>query len=161
MVTLEPMTTEEVGTWLEHSVIDFAEDLRKSRDLARGEALAKADTMLREILPQGERTSGHDFRWITDEGLRVGRIWLGPSPDDDTTLYIWDISVDDEQQGLGYGGATLDLVAVQARQRQLTGIALSVFETNASARQLYERKGYVPISSADGHVLMRLDLKDA
>ena len=160
MITLEPLTPGEAKTWIEQSLIGFAEDLAKTRNLGSGEALVEAKSMLREILPQGELTSGHEFRWITHAGNRVGRIWFGPTPGDETTLYIWDILVDNDQQGLGYGGATLDLVAGLARQRQLFAVALTVFDTNPEARRLYESKGYVVLSSDGGQVLMRLDLTE-
>ena len=71
MITLEPLTHGEAKTWIEQSLIDFAEDLAKTRNLGSGEALVEAKSMLQEILPQGELTRGT----TSDGSLTPGIGW--------------------------------------------------------------------------------------
>ncbi|HEY5891418.1 MAG TPA: GNAT family N-acetyltransferase [Acidimicrobiia bacterium] len=152
------MTTDEARSWLAESVVEFAHDLANAKDLDEAEALTKAKEMLQKMLPAHEATEGHSFNWIRDGANRVGRIWFGPSSNDHSTLYIWDISIADDKQGRGFGAKTLDLVTEIALQRGLSFVELSVFDANSDARRLYERKGYVEITSHEGQALMRLDL---
>jgi ribosomal protein S18 acetylase RimI-like enzyme len=158
MITLVSMTAEEARSWLAESERDFASDLAESRGLTQDEAIAQAQGILREILPRNETTTGHVFNWITDDGTHVGRVWFGPSSDDPTVLYIWDLSVDTDRRGQGLGGAALDAVAAIARDKGLASVLLSVFENNSDARRLYERKGFVAGQTEDGQTLMRLNL---
>ena len=157
MVTFARMTSHEADLFLRKSVVDFATDLSASTSMFPDEALEWARTKLVEILPERQNTFGHEFHWITHDGHRVGRVWFAPT--DEATLYIWDISVDPEHQGRGFGGAALDAIAALARQRELSGVALSVFVSNPDARRLYERKGYIAGDPNDGSVRMRLDVR--
>ena len=159
MITFVPMASHEVDSFLEKSAVDFAADLSASTSMLPDEALEWARTKLEEILPDRQDTLGHEFHWITHDGQRVGRVWFAPSLIDESTLYIWDIFVEPDHQGRGFGGAALDTLAALARQRELSGVALSVFVSNADARRLYERKGYVAEDPNDGSVKMRLDVR--
>lgn len=152
------MTPEEARSWLVDSLADFAEDLSMSKSLEPDEAMAMATKMLGEILPRQEATADHDFQWITHEGLRVGRVWYGPDPEDETGLYVWDLSVDDEHRNRGVGGSAMDAIAKVAETRALSAVALTVFDTNPDGRRLYERKGYVPVDEGRGQVKMKLDI---
>jgi ribosomal protein S18 acetylase RimI-like enzyme len=112
--------------------------------------------MLEEILPDGEDTHGHESAWQVAGGRHVGRIWFGSSPDDPEMLYIWDLALDEEQRGQGIGGESLDAVVHLARTSGLSGVALTVFETNDAARRVYERKGFTSGTSQGGQVEMTL-----
>lgn len=159
MVTLVPMTFDEADSFLRKSVVDFATDLSASTNMLPDEALEWARSKLEEILPERQNTLGHEFDWITHDGHRVGGVWFAPSLTEEGTLYIWDLFVDPEQQRRGFGGAAIDAIAALARERELSGLVLSVFDSNPDARRLYERKGFVAEDPNDGSVRMCFDLR--
>jgi ribosomal protein S18 acetylase RimI-like enzyme len=159
MVILVPMTSHEADSFLRKSVVDFATDLAASTSMLQDEALQWARAKLEEILPERQNTFGHEFDWIIHDGHRVGGVWFASSLTEEGTLFIWDIFVDPEHQHRGFGGAALDAIAALARERELSGVALSVFVSNPDARRLYERKGFVAENPNEGSVRMRLDLR--
>lgn len=57
------------------------------------------------------------------------------------------IVVDQEVRGKGIGAALLDRVIEFAASYDYTSVRLDVVDSNPRARQLYERKGFVPVRS--------------
>jgi hypothetical protein len=62
MIKLVSMTAEEARSWLAESERDYGAE---SRGLTHDEALARAQGMLREILPRHEATTGAGHGWGT------------------------------------------------------------------------------------------------
>ena len=56
--------------------------------------------------------------------------------------WIYDIEVNAEQRGKGYGRALLQAAEEEAARHGSKAIGLNVFGTNTVARQLYESSGY-------------------
>jgi ribosomal protein S18 acetylase RimI-like enzyme len=158
MISLIPMTPEEARLFLADSEGDYAVDLAKTERWPLDAARATTKELLEEILPRREATPGHDFLWVVHDGVRVGRVWLGPSLEDPTSLYVWDISIHRDYQRRGFGGVALDAIATMASDRGLDSISLSVSEHNPEARRLYERKGYDAMATERGQVHMTLRL---
>lgn len=89
----------------------------------------------REVVVPGQET------WVvTVEGSVVGMMVL--DGEDLDQLYL-----DPAWQGQGIGGRLVDL----AKQRRPAGLALWTFQVNESARRFYQRHGFVPAESTDGH----------
>jgi ribosomal protein S18 acetylase RimI-like enzyme len=158
MISLMPMTPEEARLFLADSEADYAADLAETKGWTLDAALATTKEQLEEILPHREASPGHDFLWVVHDDARVGRVWLGPSLDDPTALYVWDISIHGGHQGRGFGGAALDAIATMARDRGLHRVSLSVFEHNPEALRLYEHQGYAVVATERGQVHMTLGL---
>ena len=60
--------------------------------------------------------------------------------------FIYDITIDPDHQGRGYGRATMRLAEDEARSRGIGRIELNVFGGNDVARGLYRSLGYVETS---------------
>jgi ribosomal protein S18 acetylase RimI-like enzyme len=75
---------------------------------------------------------------IEKDGRAVGGLVLESQPE---SIYIHEVQVSPEHQGLGIGAAVVRLVIEQAASRGVT-VTLSVLEINPRARQLYERLGF-------------------
>ena len=71
----------------------------------------------------------------------------------DEHLYVDDLQVSSEWQGLGIGSALLDTFDGLALRKRLDRIRLMVFAENL-ALQLYQRHGYVTLSDRSGTLLM-------
>lgn len=68
-------------------------------------------------------------------------------PVEPKTLLMDGIVVDPAMRSLGIGSRLLDAILAVAQQRGDAQVRLDVVDTNPRARQLYERKGFVPVSS--------------
>jgi ribosomal protein S18 acetylase RimI-like enzyme len=75
---------------------------------------------------------------IESAGRASGALLLESKPD---SIYIHEVQVSPEHQGLGIGGAVVQWVIEQAASRGVA-VTLSVLEVNPRARQLYERLGF-------------------
>ncbi|GAB4007563.1 GNAT family N-acetyltransferase [Nocardioides ultimimeridianus] len=78
--------------------------------------------------------------WVAErDGRIVGYARVGPG-------WLHDLYVEPSAQGLGVGGALLDLVKAQ----QPDGFCLWVFVSNAPARDFYLARGLVEVERTDG-----------
>jgi ribosomal protein S18 acetylase RimI-like enzyme len=75
---------------------------------------------------------------IENDGRAIGGLLLESKPD---SIYIHEVQVLPEHQGLGIGSAVVQWVIAQAASRGIA-VTLSVLEVNPRARQLYERLGF-------------------
>ena len=158
MISFSPMAPHDTQLWLEESAEAYAAESAKASGISHTEALAKTRALLADLLPRGVNTDGHLFRWVEDGAERIGKLWVGPRPGDDQVVHIWDIEIDTEFQGLGYGGAAIDLLTAESREKGANSLTLNVFEDNPGAKRLYERKGFRVIVSNQGQTAMSLEL---
>jgi len=56
--------------------------------------------------------------------------------------WVWDVVIDPEHRGQGYGRAAMQLAETYAHARGARTLGLSVFGFNSAARGLYESLGY-------------------
>ncbi|KRF00543.1 hypothetical protein ASG87_12670 [Frateuria sp. Soil773] len=92
-----------------------------------------------------------DFLLLERAGEAVGRLYLQRRAPD---YLIVDISLLDDQQGQGVGGALIDAVQQRAAAEGC-GVRLHVEMHNERARRLYERLGFAPLAIEGAHRLMR------
>lgn len=119
----------------------------------RAQELAEEQTDL--LLPDGKSTEGMFIVMAEAEEVgAVGYAWLALEGPDVSAAWIYDLAIDEEQQGKGYGRALLNGLEQVAREHGLDAIALNVSAGNDYARQLYERAGFKPTSI---RMSMRLD----
>ncbi|ENM3767927.1 MULTISPECIES: GNAT family N-acetyltransferase [Vibrio] len=88
------------------------------------------------------------------EQTRVGIVRFSYSGD---ATFLRDFQILPEFQGIGIGSKCLDLVVRYALDRQSTRLVLRVFSENP-AINLYESKGFVRTSEANGLVEMEFPL---
>ena len=146
-VRLRPMTAEEFPEFAARTTAEYAEDMERHGGQTRAAAAKKADDDMSAVLPQGMATPGHLFFVVEAGGAAVGRLWLAERAlGGRRVLFIYDIAIEAEQRGHGYGRATMELAAAEARVRRLGRIELNVFGGNEVARGLYRSLGYVETS---------------
>jgi len=78
-----------------------------------------------------------------DAGGRVGVLWFGPSTDDEAMAWIYDITIDPDKRGQGWGRAVMRAFESEARARGYARAGLNVYADNHVARRLYESMGYL------------------
>lgn len=141
---LRPLTPDEFPTFVAASKVGYAHDIELHGGQTREAALAKAEADFPAVLPLGLETPGHAIFVVEADGAAVGRLWLAERQlGGRRTLFIYDISIDPEQQGRGFGRAAMRLAEEEARGRGIGRIELNVFGGNEVARNLYRSLGYV------------------
>jgi GNAT superfamily N-acetyltransferase len=116
-VRLRPMTDDEFVDYLDWVVDDYAAELERNGK-AVGDAAADASrSSFASLLPSGVSTPEQELLIAEDpeEGARVGVLWFGPSTDDPTVAWIYDVTIDPDRRGQGWGRAALRAFEGEAR----------------------------------------------
>jgi len=140
---LRPMTDAEFALFRTRAVRDYAADKLKAGEwpAERAEELAEAQTD--HLLPEGPRTPGMLLLMAeTDQDGPVGYAWLALTGQEPDRAWIYDIAIDEEKRGKGYGRALLNGLEAAAFEHGCGSIGLNVFAGNDVARRLYERAGF-------------------
>lgn len=146
-VRLRPVTADEYPAIIAASKAGYAEGIELHGGQDRASAQRKADADMLAVLPLGLATPGHWIFGIEADDRSVGRLWLAQRESGGRrVIFVYDISIEPEQQGRGYGRAAMRLAEEEARARGCARIELHVFGGNAVARGLYRSLGYVETS---------------
>ena len=152
---LRPMTDTEFAAFRARSVHGYAVEKVAAGEWSKERADELAEEQTRTLLPDGRSTDGMFIVMAEAEDVGpVGYAWLALKSPDVSCAWIYDIAIDEEQRGKGYGRALLNGLEQVAREHGLESIGLNVFASNDYARRLYERAGYEATSI---HMSKRLD----
>jgi ribosomal protein S18 acetylase RimI-like enzyme len=119
-----------------------------SSGVSETEARTRAEQQWAEYLPQGRETPGTWLLIVLDDDRPVGSLWLGRHPNRPDMAYVYDIAIDDPEQGHGFGRAAMLAAEELTREAGLRGIGLNVFGFNDRARRLYDSLGYRVVATA-------------
>lgn len=139
---LRSMTAAEFETYRAKLVPEYAAEHVRAGDWTADQAETLAAREVNALLPAGPDSSGMLLLVAsTPGGEAVGVLWvaLDRRPGE---AWIYDIEVNQEYRGKGYGRALLQAAEQEAAQHGSKAIGLNVFGTNTVARQLYESAGY-------------------
>ena len=141
-VSLEPLPASDLARWLAEQRAEYIADRIRAGDDEAAATRNAVETDER-FFPGGVPADGHDVLTITEDGRRVGTIWLGPHPSGLTGVWwVWDVQVDYAERGRGVGRAAMLLAEEHVASRGGAALALNVFGFNTAARRLYESLGY-------------------
>lgn len=90
------------------------------------------------------RTVGH-LRAMRQDGRVVGYYW---AEERDRTVHLHGLAVKREFQGRGIGTETLQFIFAQYRD-SMDAVELGVHDSNAAARALYDKLGFVTLRRLD------------
>ncbi len=142
-LSLVPIDGARFAAWQERSRAEYAADL-----VATGESREAAQRHAREsfvgAFPSGVPTVDNAVFDVVAEGVGVvGYVWVGTDVSDDAAAWwVWDVAIDPEHRGRGWGRSAMELAERYARDQGARTLGLSVFGFNAAARGLYESLGY-------------------
>ncbi len=147
---LRPMTDDEFVTYRDRLVREYAQEHVQAGNWTAEEAEAKSAAQVDELLPQGLGTADMLLRIAEaaegdQAGRRVGLVWLALRHLPDGTqgqAWIYDIEVDADQRGQGYGRALLVESEEELRRQGAPAVGLNVFGRNEVALGLYTSSGY-------------------
>ena len=149
------MTDAEFASFRALAVHDYAVEKVAAGEWPQERAEQLAEQQTRLLLPDGKDTHGM-FIVIAEaeEDGAVGYAWMALEGPEVSCAWIYDIAIDEEHRGKGYGRALLNGLEQVARESGEESIGLNVFAGNEYARRLYERAGFAPTSI---HMSKRLD----
>lgn len=143
-IRLDPMTENELETYLDTAVTSYAEVKVSAGNWPEEGSLQRAVHEFAELLPDGVATSGHHLYTARDGDLEVGVIWFAERPHGSGCIaYIYDVAIEPELRGRGYGEAVMRSAEREVRSAGLDTVQLHVFAQNSVARSLYRGLGYV------------------
>ena len=143
-VRFRPMTSEDLAAYLAWSIDDYAAAMVRAGRVDEAGAKDLAVTSFERLLPEGVDSPGQTLLVVEDAatGARVGILWFGPSGDDPSRAWIYDITIDEDRRGQGWGRAAMAAFEGEARARGFASAGLNVHGDNDVARRLYESMGY-------------------
>ena len=145
-VSLVPMSPERYVTWHAYSVAQYAEENVRSGRWTEDEALSKSQADFDSLLPDGLDSAGHVLWSVVDTaGDEVGILWVATDRRPGHA-FIYDIEMNPDRRGQGFGTAALLALEDWCRGEGITTIGLHVFGHNSGAWELYKRMGYVETS---------------
>ncbi|MEU2118280.1 GNAT family N-acetyltransferase [Streptomyces sp. NPDC016459] len=142
-VEIRPMTEAEYAGWQTRAMDGFARSWI-DRGVPEDQARAKAKSSHRTLLPDGLATPGTAIHVVVRDGRPAGHLWTGRIELEPGrwAAFVYDIEVDEEQRGRGYGRALMLLAERVAREAGETLLGLHVFAGNTPAIGLYESLGF-------------------
>ncbi|HEV3212959.1 MAG TPA: GNAT family N-acetyltransferase [Acidimicrobiales bacterium] len=141
--TLVAFRDDELAAWLPVSLAEYVEG-RMGAGETREVATRIATEQRAQVFPGGVPAPGHHLFSVVVDGERVGMVWLGPTADhDDVGRYLFNVEIDADKRGRGYGRAAMRAAEAWAVTQGATRLSLNVWGGNDVARSLYDSLGYV------------------
>jgi len=142
---LRPMNTDELPAYIARLEIEYAAELVESTGITAEAAREESRQSTLDSFPDGQ-TAQNEQIWVAEDaaGARVGVLWLAHREPGTPKEHAWiyDIEVDEDRRGDGWGRKLLDLAEAQTRALGLTSLRLNVFGQNKVARELYRTQGF-------------------
>jgi GNAT superfamily N-acetyltransferase len=152
-VALRSLTDLEVYTFLSHLKSTAVDDLTNAGYDA-AEAALLVDLQITAAFPHGDEPSEHRVCGVIRDDELIGHVWFGPAPGAaDGSWWLYELSIVELHRGGGVGAQVIALVEAEVRRSDGRSIGLRVFDDNHTARSLYERAGYRPVSTLMRKVL--------
>lgn len=148
MVTLRPMTDDEYGDYATKMLDEYAATRARNMGTTLEEERVASAQQIAELLPDGLHTPDHYFwRVLNEAGDPVGVLWVH-SQRAPGLAFIYDIEMDADQRGKGYGRATLVAMEAALKPMGITSAGLNVFGDNPGAQHLYAQMGYQVVATS-------------
>jgi ribosomal protein S18 acetylase RimI-like enzyme len=142
---IRPLRDDEYDGWVRVSRERYAQDMVENGGFSPAAAREKSEKDFSLTLPEGLATPGqYVFAIEGPEEEVVGHVWLADrqTRDEGRVAFVYEIRIDEEQRGRGYGRAAMLLLEDEARSLGLDRLELNVFGGNDVARGLYRSLGY-------------------
>jgi ribosomal protein S18 acetylase RimI-like enzyme len=140
---LRPMTAAEFNSFRAGLIRRYAAEHVSAGDWAPEQAEDRAARGTDDLLPGGPSTPGMLLLSAeAPDGEPVGMVWVGLDRPLPGGAWIYDIEINPEHRGKGYGRALLQGAEQESTKQGAKAIGLNVFGANTIARKLYESSGY-------------------
>lgn len=138
MITLETMSDEAFAIWSPRTWASYREEIIRAGMSEEG-ADENIAQNIAVTMPGGVLAAGQYVFDVRDGATTVGAVWLAERA---TEWFIYDIEIDAEHQGKGFGREAMRRIEEFVRAHGGRTIGLSVFGFNRVAQRLYMSEGY-------------------
>ena len=144
MVKLVPMDEEAFSRYMNWSVKNYADEKVKAGNWPLEGSLERSREEFNKLLKNGLRTENNYLYTAMDGDRDVGILWIAIMKHDgvNETIWIYDIVVNENMRGKGYGYQIMNALEEKARELNQSSISLHVFGHNTPAIELYKKCGY-------------------
>ena len=106
-----------------------------------------------------EDTTPECYRLVAEQdGKIVGYAWFAPAKD--WKYPTVGIGISDNSQGKRLGGALMDALTAEAKQRGIPGLSLTVYKQNERGIRLYSSRGYKIVGEQGPQHVMDLIIEE-
>jgi ribosomal protein S18 acetylase RimI-like enzyme len=142
MIRLVPLPDQDLEEWLALMWADGRSQLQGA-GFSSEEASLRIEQNGKALFDNGVPNDDQRVFHVMDEEVKVGSLWLATREKRNAgEWYVYDIMIDEEHRGKGFGRSTMRAAEDYVRNQGGTTLELNVFGPNAVARALYESLGY-------------------
>lgn len=145
MTRLNPMTEEELMSFLDYMINDYAAEKVRAGNWPADKALELSKAEFDQLLPNGVQSPNQYLFSIFDEakGQNVGAIWFAVRGEgSQKSAWIYNLLVHEQFRRQGYATQAMLALEDEVKKLGLDNIGLHVFGHNQSAYALYQNIGY-------------------
>ena len=142
---MRPMSSSEFDAFRAREISGYATDQVRAGNWTEDESESRSAELTDSLLPLGFETPGTLLLIAeTPERVQIGHVWVAfqRPPGSGSGAWIYDIEVEPEHRGKGFGRALLVAAEEETARHGISKIGLNVFGSNKTARSLYESAGY-------------------
>ncbi len=137
------MRDDEFAAWLPRVREGYAQAMIEEGGFPADAAREKAAADTEALFPGGRPSAEQLVLVVEADGEAVGELWVAERRElTQPCLFVYDVHLEEEHRGRGYGKAAMRYAEEEARRRGLDRVALNVFGRNTVARRLYQSLGY-------------------
>lgn len=141
-LSFRPQNPQEYAEYRSTCAQMYGAQMAELGGMPEEQAFAKATADIDALLPGEGLLPGHSITVGLEHEQPIGICWVGPRRDGVPGLWVFDVAVNEQHRGRGFGSA---LMLEAERYTRKTGgetLALNVFGGNTAAIAMYERLGY-------------------
>jgi ribosomal protein S18 acetylase RimI-like enzyme len=140
-ITFEPFPTSDLTEWIDYTRRHYIDERVAAGD-SFAEAETNANSSIERLFPNGLPAPGQLVGQLVLMAQTIGYLWIGFAGSDPRRWWVWDVMIDEQFRGLGYGRQAMELAETLARNEGALTIGLNVLGHNGVARALYTSLGY-------------------
>lgn len=145
MIKLIPIEQADYDVFLEHEIVEYANDHVRNGNWLADEALEKSRAEFQHYLPDGPKSKDQFVLTIFEDETKqkLGVLWVQVKMDDPhREAFIFDFIIDEPFRGKGFGKQALLALDEKLIELGAESVGLHVFGHNTNAFELYKKMGY-------------------
>ena len=140
-ISFEPFPDADLHEWIEQTRLNYINERISAGD-SLAEAEANADATDERLFPNGSPAPGQLVGRLVSNAQAIGYLWVGTFGSDPERWWVWDVMIDEQFRGQGFGRQAMLLAETLARREGALTLGLNVLGHNHVARALYTSLGY-------------------
>ena len=141
MMKLQEMDLTDFKKYLSTAAQNYAKEKVSVGTWLPKDALEKAQTEFKNLLPNGLKTPENYLFNIINEQKKIGFVWIARYQDGESA-FIYDFEIYTAFQNQGLGTQAMQLIFVKVKELGFKTLNLHVFGNNERAAHVYKKCGF-------------------